>query len=153
MRPFLTRLSNAAECFVSAYPNAGLPNAMGGYDETPESMASDIYEGLLNFAGGCCGSCPPHIAAISETMSHFPPRRLPQNSWIEKTSENLNVEKMEKKTKEPFLTLIINFINIGERCNLSGSRAFKRLIKAENYVQAMFVFIMNFIFFFFFFFF
>merc|ERR1719440_1142257 len=81
MAPFLERLSLAAECFVHVYSNAGLPNAMGGYDDTPADMARDnlafCEEGLVNMIGGCCGSTPPHIKAIREATGHLKPRPLP----------------------------------------------------------------------------
>jgi 5-methyltetrahydrofolate--homocysteine methyltransferase len=81
MKPFLQRLSNIAECFISVYPNAGLPNAMGGYDDTPADMARDVSpfcsEGLVNIIGGCCGSTPPHIAAIANAVRNMKPRPCP----------------------------------------------------------------------------
>jgi 5-methyltetrahydrofolate--homocysteine methyltransferase len=81
LRPHVQVLSNAATCFISTHPNAGLPNAFGEYDETPEQMASVIgsfaREGLLNMVGGCCGTTPAHIKAIAEAVSHCAPRVLP----------------------------------------------------------------------------
>ena len=82
MRPHIEELSEIAACYVSAYPNAGLPNAMGEYDESPEHTASVISEwakeGWVNLVGGCCGTTPPHIAAIAKAMKNFQPRRLPE---------------------------------------------------------------------------
>jgi 5-methyltetrahydrofolate--homocysteine methyltransferase len=81
MRPFLQRLSQISECYVSAYPNAGLPNAMGGYDQNPEDMApliaSFARDGLLNMIGGCCGTTPPHLKAIAEAIKGIAPRQPP----------------------------------------------------------------------------
>lgn len=81
MRPYVVELSNVAECYLSAYPNAGLPNAFGGYDETPESMTKHMREwaqsGLINIVGGCCGTTPAHIAAFADAVEGVPPRKLP----------------------------------------------------------------------------
>nr|MBX2860360.1 homocysteine S-methyltransferase family protein [Vampirovibrio sp.] len=81
MRPFISALSKAADTRISVYPNAGLPNEMGGYDETPEDMAADISEwadaGMVNLVGGCCGTTPPHIAAIADAMKKYSPREIP----------------------------------------------------------------------------
>eukprot|EP00903_Cladosiphon_okamuranus_P009574 g9116.t1 len=133
MRPFLQRLAKVAECFVSVYSNAGLPNAMGGYDDTPEDMARDnllfAEEGLINMLGGCCGSTPPHIKAMMEAVQHLPPRPLPPPRepfmWLSGL-EDLVV------TKERF-----QFLNVGERCNVSGSIRFKKLILKGDYQTAM----------------
>ncbi|CAN0353924.1 unnamed protein product [Discosporangium mesarthrocarpum] len=111
MRPFLQRLSQVAECFVHVYSNAGLPNAMGGYDDTPEDMARDnllfAEEGLINMLGGCCGSTPDHISAMKEVVDPCPPRPLPEARepfmWLSGL-EDLVV------TKERF-----QFLNVGER--------------------------------------
>ena len=134
MKPFLYRLANIAECWVSVYPNAGLPNAMGGYDDTPEDMARDVSDfakdGLINFAGGCCGSQPPHIKAIAEAMTAFTPRPYPEKPerpmmWLSGL-ERLVVDKSR-----------FSFLNVGERCNIAGSRRFARLIKNGKYNVAM----------------
>ena len=133
MKPFLTKLANVAECFVSVYSNAGLPNAMGGYDETPKDMAVDNLAfadaGLVNMVGGCCGSQPSHIKAIAEALKGKPPRPLPEQKdpfmWLSGL-EDLVV------TKEN-----LRFVNIGERCNISGSIAFKKLVLAGNYQKCM----------------
>ena len=133
MKPFLTKLANCAECFVTVYSNAGLPNAMGGYDEKPEDMATDnlafAEAGLVNMVGGCCGSQPSHIAAIAKALEGKAPRPLPER-------------------KEPFMWLSgledlvltkenLRFVNIGERCNIAGSLAFKKLVMAGNYQKCM----------------
>src|SRR5262249_49709260 len=82
MRPYLAEIATVADTLVSAYPNAGLPNAMGQYEETPDTMASQIEgwarDGLVNIVGGCCGSTPEHIRRISEQVSNYRPRRLPR---------------------------------------------------------------------------
>ena len=131
MRPYLVRLSNIAECFVSAYPNAGLPNAMGGYDEKPEAMYDDLHEfataGLLNFAGGCCGTTPPHIEAIARACEGVKPRE-PRAPFGEMRLSGL---EMLQWTKE------LNFVNVGERCNIAGSRRFKRMILNDKYEDAV----------------
>ena len=133
MLPFLTKLSNVAECFVTVYSNAGLPNAMGGYDETPEAMAEDNVAfadaGLVNMVGGCCGSQPSHIAAIAQALKGKAPRPLPElpepYMWLSGL-EDLVI------TKEK-----LRFVNIGERCNIAGSIAFKKLVLAGDYQKCM----------------
>lgn len=133
MRPFLQRLAKVAECFVHVYSNAGLPNAMGGYDDTPEDMARDnllfAEEGLINMLGGCCGSTPAHIKAMKEATAHCSARPLPPPRepfmWLSGL-EDLVV------TKERF-----QFLNVGERCNVSGSIRFKKLIRNNDYQGAM----------------
>ncbi|MDP4116923.1 MAG: methionine synthase, partial [Bacteroidota bacterium] len=131
MRPFLEDLSNISSCYISVYPNAGLPNELGGYDETPEAMAEVLKEyadaGFVNIVGGCCGTTPVHINAIADVVAGHEPRKIP--------------------TVEPYLRLsgleplIIredsNFINIGERTNITGSKKFERLILAGNYEEAL----------------
>lgn len=133
MKPFLQRLSNVAECFVSVYANAGLPNAMGGYDDDPKLMAKYCGEfcedQLVNMMGGCCGTTPEHIRAIADMAAQHKPRPLPDPKdpfmWISGL-EDLVV------TKERF-----SFLNVGERCNISGSLRFKRLILKGDYGTAM----------------
>lgn len=131
MKPFLRRLCNIAECFVSVYPNAGLPNAMGGYDEKPEDMAKSLGEwanaGLVNLVGGCCGSTPDHIAAIYNAVKGKSPR-IPQPMC-----DLLRLSGLEEFTK----TNDIPFINIGERCNIAGSKKFKNLIMKNKYDEAL----------------
>ena len=134
MRPFITRLAKTADCFVFCYPNAGLPNAMGGYDDSPETMASQVASfaeaGLLNMAGGCCGSTPPHIAAIAKAMASHKPRTWTSPEPVMRLSglEDLIVDKSRQ-----------TFLNVGERCNIAGSLRFRRLIKKGDYGRAMMV--------------
>lgn len=131
MKPFLKELGRLAPCFVSAYPNAGLPNQFGEYDETPEIMAKQIKEyideGLVNILGGCCGTTPAHIAQYSKLVEgaipHIPAPQSPY-MWLS------GLELLEAKPE-------INFINIGERCNVAGSRKFLRLIKEQKYEEAL----------------
>ncbi|KAL4108471.1 hypothetical protein PRIC1_000186 [Phytophthora ramorum] len=133
MKPFLQRLANVAECFVSVYANAGLPNAMGGYDDTPAMMAEYCEEfskdRLINMMGGCCGTTPQHIEAIAIMAAKYDPRPLPELKepfmWLS------GLEDMVV-TKERF-----SFLNVGERCNISGSIRFKRLIMKGDYGTAM----------------
>lgn len=131
MKPFLKELGRLAPSFVSAYPNAGLPNQFGEYDETPEIMAGQlkefIDEGLVNILGGCCGTTPDHIAKYVELVKgatpHIPAEK-PKYMWLS------GLELLEAKPE-------INFINVGERCNVAGSRKFLRLIKEEKYEEAL----------------
>ncbi|RHY94053.1 hypothetical protein DYB35_001508 [Aphanomyces astaci] len=133
MKPFLRRLANVAECFVSVYANAGLPNAMGGYDDDPLLMAKYCgefcEEGLLNMIGGCCGTTPLHIKAIADEAHKSPPR--PQYVPKEPYMWLSGLEDMVV-TKERFA-----FLNVGERCNISGSIRFKKLIIKGDYGTAM----------------
>lgn len=137
MVPFVERLSNCVECFVHVYSNAGLPNAMGGYDDTPEDMAREnqvfFENGWLNMVGGCCGSTPPHIKAIRECAANYKPRRLPDvgrpKMWLSGL-EPLVVDDVHNHLGLPFL-------NVGERCNIAGSIKFKKLMMAGNYGSAM----------------
>ena len=120
-----------AETLVSTYPNAGLPNEFGEYDESPEHMASILdgfaRDGLINLVGGCCGTTPDHIRAIAETVKKYPTRKLPQ---IE--------QHMRLSGLEPFtLTPQTNFVNIGERTNVTGSAKFRKLIEAGDYETAL----------------
>lgn len=133
MRPYIRAVSNFTPYLTICYPNAGLPNAFGGYDETPESMAAILKEyaedGLLNIVGGCCGSTPEHIAAIVNAMKGLRPRVPPQNCHDGVTLlSGMELFRISKFT---------NFVNIGERCNVAGSRKFCRLIKENNYEAAL----------------
>lgn len=131
LRPYLAELAAKAETHVSAHPNAGLPNAFGEYDETPAEMAAVVEEfaasGLLNIVGGCCGTTPPHIQAIAEAVAKHKPRALPD---IPKACRLSGLE--------PF-TIDRNslFVNVGERTNITGSAKFARLIREENYTEAL----------------
>jgi 5-methyltetrahydrofolate--homocysteine methyltransferase len=134
MKPFLTNLSDIAPLNVHAYPNAGLPNAMGGYDEDPEQFATNVMgfirSRLLNMVGGCCGTTPAHIAALVRKIEQerIPPRQIPKP---------LN-KMMLSGLKEFIFYDNIPFVNIGERCNLSGSIRFHRLmVKEKNYDAAL----------------
>lgn len=131
MRAHLAEISGVADTFVCAYPNAGLPNEFGRYDESPEFMAEQIEgfarEGLVNVVGGCCGSTPEHIRAIAEAVKKYPPRAIPE---IER--------KMRLSGLQPFtLTDEIPFVNVGERTNVTGSARFRKLITAGDYVPAL----------------
>ena len=131
LRQHVQELSSICETHVSAHPNAGLPNAFGGYDETPEEMAEDIAEwaqqGFLNIVGGCCGTTPEHILAIANAVADKESRALPT---IEK--------KLRLSGLEPFTYSNDSvFANIGERTNVSGSIRFAKLIKKENYETAL----------------
>ncbi len=131
MKPYLAELAKNAPYYISAYPNAGLPNSFGAYDETPETMASHvkpyIEEGLVNILGGCCGTTPAHIAAYPELIKgakpHVPVAK-PDCLWLS------GLELLEVKPEN-------NFVNIGERCNVAGSRKFLRLIKEGKYEEAL----------------
>ena len=130
IRPFLEELSNAADCYFSAHLNAGLPNAFGEYDETPEDMHDDFAEfaarGLLNLAGGCCGTTPAHIEAIANAVSKQQPRVIPSRDGDTYLS---GLEAFNFSGK--------NFVNVGERCNVTGSARFKRLILDGDYSAAL----------------
>ena len=131
MKPWLQRLAAMAPCYVSAYPNAGLPNQLGEYDETPQSMAVQIKEfideGLVNIVGGCCGTTPEHIAAYRELVAGAAPRR-PASRDHRLHLSGLDDLVVSRET---------NFVNIGERCNVAGSRKFLRLIHEKNYAEAL----------------
>ncbi|WP_166268266.1 methionine synthase [Marinobacter caseinilyticus] len=131
LRPYVEELANKAEAYVSAHPNAGLPNEFGEYDQTPEEMA-DIVEGFardgfLNIIGGCCGSRPDHIEAIAQAVAKYPPRQIPERP------KALRLAGLEPFTGDEN-TL---FINVGERTNVTGSKRFLRLIKEEQYEEAL----------------
>ncbi len=133
MRPYVEELSRVAACYVSAHPNAGLPNPLSdtGYDEVPETTARLVKEfatsGFLNIAGGCCGTSPAHIKAIAEALKDVPPRKLPDLE-----------HRCRLSGLEPFNigddTL---FVNVGERANVTGSAKFKRLILEGHYDEAL----------------
>ncbi|RMI19599.1 MAG: methionine synthase, partial [Calditrichaeota bacterium] len=131
MRPHVEELSRIAPIYVSAYPNAGLPNEFGGYDQTPEEMAALLEEfarsGFLNIVGSCCGSTPEFTRRIAEAMEGKPPRRLPR------VPEYSQFSGLEPLTVRPDS----NFINVGERCNVTGSRKFARLIREGKFEEAL----------------
>lgn len=129
MRPFIQAIGNATDAYVICYPNAGLPNTFGGYDESPKTTASHLREfaeaGLVNIVGGCCGTTPDHIKAVAEAVENISPRK-PQKS--------LNLDEMMLSGLEPMrIGKETNFVNIGERCNVAGSKMFCRLIKTNRY--------------------
>jgi 5-methyltetrahydrofolate--homocysteine methyltransferase len=131
MRPYVEELSTITGIAVSCHPNAGLPNEFGGYDETPEQMASVIRDfaesGWVNIVGGCCGSTPEHIRAIGEAVKDLAPRQRPA---IPQFARYSGLEPLSIRPES-------NFIMIGERTNVTGSRRFARLIKEENYEEAL----------------
>lgn len=131
LRPYLAELSNKADTYVSAHPNAGLPNAFGEYDETPAQMAAVIKEfaqaGYLNIVGGCCGTTPAHIKAIAETVSNIAPRKIPD---IPKACRLAGLEPFNIDRNSLF-------VNVGERTNVTGSAKFARLIRENNYAEAL----------------
>jgi len=131
IRPWLKELARVADCPVSLYPNAGLPNELGEYDDTPEHMARVLGEfaqqGLLNLVGGCCGTTPSHIASIAAAVRDKKPRQLPERpQWCRLSG------------LEPFtFTPELNFVNVGERTNVTGSALFRRLIQQDDYAAAL----------------
>lgn len=131
VRPFLEELAGAADCYFSAHLNAGLPNAFGEYDETPEIMGGEFREfaerGFLNLAGGCCGTTPAHIRAIAAAVDGVAPRPLPQNEPACRLS---GLEPFEIRSDSLF-------VNVGERCNVTGSARFKKLILEGDYETAL----------------
>ena len=131
MKPFIKELAHHAPYYISAYPNAGLPNSLGGYDETPETMAPQIGEyideGLVNIIGGCCGTTEKFIAKyaeIAEGTTPHQPQEKPRTMWLS------GLELLD-------VTPDVRFVNVGERCNVAGSRKFLRLIKEKNYEEAV----------------
>ncbi len=131
MRPFLHELARVCPTYVSCYPNAGLPNEFGGYDQTPEEMArivaSFAREGWVNFVGGCCGTTPEHIAAVAKAVEGIAPRVLPELPPYSRFAG-----------LEPYVIYPdVNFTMVGERTNVTGSRRFARLIKSGDYEAAL----------------
>lgn len=131
LKPFLERLATRAPYYISVYPNAGLPNSLGKYDQSPADMAHEvkeyIHEGLVNIIGGCCGTTDAYIAEYPALIAGATPRqpaRKPDNLWLS------GLELLEVKPEN-------NFINVGERCNVAGSRKFLRLINEKKYDEAL----------------
>ena len=131
LKPFLKHLSQRAPYYISAYPNAGLPNSLGQYDQTPEQMAMEVKEymdeGLVNIIGGCCGTTEQYIAKFAQLVDGAQPHRVvakPDNLWLS------GLELLE-------LTPEMRFVNVGERCNVAGSRKFLRLINEKKYDEAL----------------
>ena len=131
LHQFIRELAPHVPCNISIYPNAGLPNEMGEYDESPEFTALCLQnmakEGLINIAGGCCGTTPEHIRAIADALKNIPPRTPPAPTHQLKVS-GLDTVVIDKELN--------NFINIGERTNVAGSAKFARLIREKNYTEA-----------------
>ncbi len=131
LRPYVKELARVAECYTSAHPNAGLPNEFGEYDQTPEEMAVIVREfaasGFLNIIGGCCGTTPAHIKAIAEAVAdcvpRIPPRHKPACRLAGLEAFNITADSL--------------FVNIGERCNVTGSARFKKLILEDDYATAL----------------
>jgi 5-methyltetrahydrofolate--homocysteine methyltransferase len=131
LRPYIEELSRIADTYVCAYPNAGLPNAFGEYDETPAETAATLREfadsGFLNICGGCCGTTPEHIAAIAHAVAGIKPRAIPRIARACRLSglEPLTIESGSL------------FVNVGERTNVTGSAKFRKLIEAGDYAAAV----------------
>jgi 5-methyltetrahydrofolate--homocysteine methyltransferase len=132
MRPFLKELAGIADCYVHCYPNAGLPNAFGGYDQTPEEMAGLLREfaldGMINIIGGCCGTTPDHIQAIAEAVGDVAPRPKPERQAHYPRFSGLEPLVIRPET---------NFIMVGERTNVTGSAKFRKLITEGDYPEAV----------------
>ena len=133
MRGYMAELARSANVYTTCYPNAGLPNAFGEYDETPEFTAKCLAEfardGMINMVGGCCGTTQAHIAAIAKAVEGIAPRKLPERAELEPT----RFAGLETLT----ITPDANFMMIGERTNVTGSRRFARLIRSEDYATAV----------------
>jgi 5-methyltetrahydrofolate--homocysteine methyltransferase len=131
LRPHIEDLARSVDALISTHPNAGLPNAFGEYDETPADMAGTLSEfaasSLINIVGGCCGTTPEHIRAIAEAVAKLPPREIPA------PPAHTRLAGLEPLVITPEL----NFINVGERTNVTGSAQFKKLIKEDRYDQAV----------------
>ena len=134
MRPYLAALAEACDCFVSCHPNAGLPNAFGEYDEKPETTAELLQEfaasGLVNILGGCCGTTPDHIRAIANAVQGSGPRPLPTQTGSETMTQYSGLEALTVRPES-------NFLMVGERTNVTGSRRFAKLILSNDYTTAV----------------
>ncbi|MDE2584013.1 MAG: methionine synthase, partial [Betaproteobacteria bacterium] len=131
LRQYVEELSRVCDCFVSAHPNAGLPNAFGGYDETPEQLAEEVADwakhGFVNIVGGCCGTSPDHIAAIAKRVAGVAPRAIPD------IEPQLRLSGLEPFNVGPDSL----YVNVGERTNVTGSKAFARMILEGRYDDAL----------------
>ena len=131
LRPHVEEMSGLADCYINVHPNAGLPNAFGGFDETPEMLAEEIGDwaknGFLNIVGGCCGTGPAHIKAIAEAVAKYPPRK-PAQVPVECRLSGLEACNIRDDSL---------FVNVGERTNVTGSAMFKRLILEDDYETAL----------------
>jgi 5-methyltetrahydrofolate--homocysteine methyltransferase len=132
MRPYVAKLAEIADTYVSCYPNAGLPNAFGEYDEHPQMTSGELLEfaesGLVNLVGGCCGTTPEHIEAIVQRIGEVSPREVPTIETWDSVYSGLEPLVVSSES---------NFIMVGERTNVTGSRRFARLIKEEDYTTAL----------------
>ncbi|EIE86208.1 methionine synthase [Rhizopus delemar RA 99-880] len=132
MKPFVQNISRFTDAHIICYPNAGLPNAMGEYDESPEAMAKNVEpfakEGLVTIVGGCCGTTPDHIKAVAEVCRQYSPRRKPASKQDVMLLSGLEVLRVNETT---------GFVNVGERCNVAGSRKFCRHILKNEYEEAL----------------
>ena len=135
MMPLVEDIASWCECGVSCYPNAGLPNEMGGYDQSPSEMAAQVRElashGLVNIVGGCCGTTPDHIRAISQAVSGLAPRDMKTGVFADKPLTVCGLETVKVDLENS------NFTNVGERTNVAGSRKFARLISEGKYDEAL----------------
>ncbi|XP_022354968.1 methionine synthase isoform X4 [Enhydra lutris kenyoni] len=133
MRPFIETIGKCTTAYVLCYPNAGLPNTFGDYDETPDMMATQLKDfatdGLVNIVGGCCGTTPDHIREIAKAVKNCKPRVPPATVF----EDHMLLSGLEPFRIGPYT----NFVNIGERCNVAGSRKFAKLIMAGNYEEAL----------------
>ncbi len=131
MKPHIQTLSRMADCYLSAYPNAGLPNEFGEYEQSPEEMQSQLKsfaeQGFVNLIGGCCGTTPDHIRLMAEAVKELPPRKPPKPQ----------IQTQLSGLEPLFITPQSNFVNVGERTNVTGSRKFARLIREEKYTEAL----------------
>jgi len=131
LRSHIQAVANVAGCFISVYPNAGLPNAFGGYDDTADYMAGHLREfatsGFVNLVGGCCGTTPDHIAAIAKAVDGVKPRQIPTHAPVCRLS---GLEPLE-------LNEVTGFVNVGERTNVAGSAKFARLIREGEFEDAL----------------
>jgi len=131
LRQYIEELSNIASCHINAHPNAGLPNAFGGYDETPDDMAAEIKEwaesGFLNIIGGCCGTTPEHIRAMAAAVQGIAPRTVP----------DIPIECRLAGLEPLHIGANSLFVNVGERANVTGSARFKRLVMSGDYATAL----------------
>ncbi len=134
MRPYVAQLASIADTFISCYPNAGLPNAFGEYDESPQITAALLQEfaesGLVNLVGGCCGTSPEHVKAIAAAVRDLAPRPIPEPKKRLSISRFSGLEPLEIRPES-------NFIMVGERTNVTGSKRFCRLVKSGNYQKAL----------------
>jgi 5-methyltetrahydrofolate--homocysteine methyltransferase len=146
MRPYMAELARIAECYVSSYPNAGLPNAFGEYDEKAAETGALLKDfaasGFANIVGGCCGTTPDHIREIAAAVEGVIPRPLPIGSWLlnsQLPTSNSKADHFSQFSGLEALTIRpdSNFQMVGERTNVTGSARFARLIKSENYTEAV----------------